>query len=492
MNTLVHYDPSKPIVIACDASPYGVGAVLSHIIEGEEKPVMFVSSTLSAAEKNYSQLHKEALAIIFAINKFHKYIDGLRFTIQTDHQPLRAIFGDKKDVPSVAANRLQRWAIILSMYDYTICYRKGSLMKHADGLSRLPLDEPTNVEELCINNITPDSLPINLIEIKIELNKDSILTKVYEYVSSGNWPTNIEGRNNIKRYSLCTDDGCLYYAERLVIPRNMVPKILELLHECHVGIVRVKSVSRSYVWWPGIDRNIEDFVNSCVPCQALQNGPKAIFTKWRETTYPFERIHVDFCKIGSITILVLFSKWIDCKIMKKTDAKTVCEELRQIFVIFGLPTTLVSDNGPPFSSDFLIKFSNGIEVLKSPPYHPQSNGSAERAVQTVKVTLKKLMIDNRTKDMTWDLKLNNFLLKYRNTPSTVTNMSPLKMLFTYKLRTLLDLLTHTEKVEGEREENKIMQCRNRIRKIVKHLATKKTFCIETCFLIMLYGYRQKL
>lgn len=467
INTLVHYDPRKPIVIACDASPYGVGAVMSHIIEGEERPVMFVSSTLSAAEKNYSQLHREALAIIFAVNKFHKYIYGIRFTIQTDHQPLRAIFGDKKDIPAVAANRLQRWAIILSMYDYSICYRKCSEMKHADGLSRLPINKPTEIEEICINSISSDRLPLNLDDLRREMGND-VLKRVYEHVITGVWPQYIDESLRPfynKRYALGTEDGCVYYAERLVIPRRMISNILELLHEGHVGIVRMKGIARTYVWWPGIDKNIEDFVNSCGPCQSVQNSPKLILTTWKPTTYPFERIHVDFCKIENITILVLvdsFTKWIDCVIMRKTDAKTVCDELRKIFVIFGLPTSIVSDNGPPFSSEYFIGFCrmNGMEVLKSPAYHPQSNGSAERAVQTVKQCLRKFMIDRKMKDLNWDMKLNNFLMQYRSTPSTVTKMTPSELLFTYKPRTLLDVLVCRKK-EGNREGDSIVgRCQN--------------------------------
>lgn len=112
------YDPKKPIVVAADASPYGVGAVLSHIVNGVEKPVLFASSTLSPAERNYSQPHREALAIIFAVKKFYKYIYGQKFILNTDHQSLREIFSPKKKTPAVAAARLQRWAVIMSMYDY--------------------------------------------------------------------------------------------------------------------------------------------------------------------------------------------------------------------------------------------------------------------------------------------------------------------------------------------------------------------------------------
>lgn len=107
-NLLEMYDPDKKIIVSCDASPYGVGAILSHEINGEQKPIIFASSTLSAAEQNYSQLHREALAIMFAINRFHKYIYGYKFELHTDHEPLQAILNPKKCKSAIAVARLQR------------------------------------------------------------------------------------------------------------------------------------------------------------------------------------------------------------------------------------------------------------------------------------------------------------------------------------------------------------------------------------------------
>jgi len=123
---LTHYDTERPVKITCDASPVGLGAVLSHTWpDGTAKPVAFVSKTLTITQRKYSQLDREALALVFGVKSFHQYVYSRKFILETDHKPLTYIFGPKKGIPQMAASRVQKWAVFLAGYDFVIKHIKG-------------------------------------------------------------------------------------------------------------------------------------------------------------------------------------------------------------------------------------------------------------------------------------------------------------------------------------------------------------------------------
>lgn len=105
---LAHFCPNSPIIVTTDASPYGVGSILSQIINGEERIIMCSSSTLNKSEQNYAHIQKEALAVVVAVRKFHKYLYGRCFTLVCDSKPIKHIFDAHAQIPTLASLRLQR------------------------------------------------------------------------------------------------------------------------------------------------------------------------------------------------------------------------------------------------------------------------------------------------------------------------------------------------------------------------------------------------
>lgn len=451
---LAHYNRDEQLILTCDASARGIGAVLSQpaLMPGSrsrcERPVAYASRSLTKAEQQYSQIQKEALAIIYSVKKFHQYLYGRRFLLRTDHKPLVSIFGPKTGIPTMAASRLQRWAIILSGYEYEIEYVRSS-DNGADGLSRLPVveeAEKVQTPEQTYLHFARDAFLLDYDELRRETAKDSILGRVVTYVNN-EWPTNVEVEQLRpyfnRRNELYIELGCLMWGHRLVIPIKCRERVLKELHETHLGMVKMKSLARSYVWWPGIDEAIEATCRACAVCAAHASAPPHHESRpWAPSEKPWQRLHIDF--LGPINNLKFFiiidstSKWIEYFKMKNTNAVEVIARLRRLFSQFGLPKQVVSDNGPPFTSEAFKLFlsNNGIEHCTTAPYHPSSNGAAESAVKICKSVIKKALSEG----VDLETALDRYLLLYRNTEHGSTGETPARILQGRALRLRLDAL----------------------------------------------------
>ena len=447
---LMHYDPSLPIRMAGDASAYSIGAVIAHVLpDGTERPVAFASHTLTSSERNYAQVEKEALSLIFGVKHFHAYLYGRKFTIITDHKPLTAILGPKKGIPPLAAARLQRWAWILSAYKYEIEFRPTGEHGNADGLSHLPLKgvkpKDTSSDPRIFNVTQMEALPVNVRRLRAATGSDPLLSKVYRY-TRGNWPRQIPQCLRPfydKRHELTVEEGCLLWGYRVIIPKCLREKLLQELHKDHPGVIRMKSIARSFMWWPGLDKDIEHLAKACQSCQAVKRAPPvAPLHPWVWPSKPWQRVHLDFAGPfqGSMFLVGVdaYSKWPEVRVMSVTTASATLDVLREWFAVHGIPEQIVTDNGTQFTSEAFKIFvkRNGIKHIKSAPYHPASNGLAERFIQSLKKSLKASVNDGRTLIQ----RLSSYLLSYRTTSHSTTGVPPCKLLMQRDLRTRFSLL----------------------------------------------------
>lgn len=465
---LTHYDPKTPVLLAVDASPVGLGAILSHQTSQGERPIAYASRSLTGAERNYSQIEKEGLAIVFGLNRFHQYLYGRHFTLITDNKPLSLILGPKKGIPAIAAARIQRWAIQLSAYAYDIKHRPARCNEHADALSRLPLKgELSSIKQVCwtqeataLNKAQINGLPITAKVIRRETLRDPVLSRIMNWVIHG-WPTEQNWTQEYQPYhrrrnELTVEEGCLLWGVRTVIPSKFQGTLLEELHVSHPGMVRMKALARNHVWWPLIDQDIENQVRGCRSCQEQQPTKPAIRDNpWRWPSGPWQRIHVDFAGpfMGEMFFIIVdaYSKWPYVIRMKSTTSENTIDALRQIFSQQGLPLELVSDNGPQFTSAEFEEFMkmNGIRHNRSAPFHPSTNGEAERFVRTFKTAMRA----RKEQKISVQRKLCDFLLTYRTTPHSATNRSPAELMGR-ALRTRLDAVRPnlSQRLERQRQQ----------------------------------------
>lgn len=281
--TLAFYDVNKPTTVSADARSFGLGGVLLQCHVEGLKPVAFCSRTLTDAERRYALIEKECLAVVWTCERFSTYLYGLdSFIVHTDHKPLAPLINNK-DLDMVPL-RCQRLLMRLMRYNPTAEYVPGKTLTVADTLSRQPLSvTQSKISELtCDVSVLEDAAhaawpvsPSKLEWIKQETSTDRDLLVVSKLVTHG-WPKHVGSVPvQAKAYhqwgnSLSTSKGLLLYGDRIVLPHSMRGDILHRLHDGHQGITKCRERARMSVWWPGLEKEIQELVTKCPECMQIR------------------------------------------------------------------------------------------------------------------------------------------------------------------------------------------------------------------------------
>ena len=427
--TLQYYDPSKELTLENDASDYGIGTALLQ----EGKPVAFASRSLSASERNYAQIEKEMLAVVFGLEKFHQYTYGRQLMIVTDHKPLVSI--SKKPL-SKAPKRLQALLLRTQVYTFDLIYRPGKDLVLSDTLSRAPLKDILPGEKVIVNMVSNlQDTPFNtdrLQCIRTATAADKTLSALADVLRTG-WPDNKRDLPTALlpyfsyRDELTTQDGIVLRGDRVTIPSSMRPEMIEKVHAGHLGINSCLRRARDLIFWPGMSKEIRQYVESCDTCASnmCQQSPEPILLH-DIPSLPWKKIGTDLFAIEGRNYLVTsdyFSNFIEVDYLPETSASTVISKLKHHFARHGIPDTVISDCGSQFTSDTFAKFSKdwNFRHIKSSPGHHNANGEAESAVKIVKRIFTKCRANKE------DPYLG--LLNHRNTPTEGLNTSPAQRLF---------------------------------------------------------------
>ena len=438
---LRYYDVKKPVTIQCDSSEHGLGAVLMQ----EGQPVSYASRALTDTETRYAQIEKELLEILWSCDRFDQYIYGRDVvTIESDHEPLKAVF--KKDIHK-SPKRLQRMCLALQKYNLDVQYKRGPLMYISDTLSRAYRDttegsqfedceiralETVNHENISVTKTKRD-------EFREQVAADNETQALIPIIQHG-WPAKAQCPQAAlpyydERSCLIEAEGLVYRGEQIVVPRSLRKDMLQQIHSSHIGTGGCVRRAKEVLYWPGMSADVRDIVSRCSTCQTFAPQQcREPLQPHELTSRPWEKIGADLFELSGQTFIIMVDYWSNyfevAELHKKT-SQSVINQLKVQFARHGIPSVMMTDNGPEFASQEFKKFVKEwkMEHITSSPRYPQSNGKAENAVRTCKALFKKAREDRRDPLLA--------LLAWRNTPSEHIGTSPVQRLMGRRTRTLL-------------------------------------------------------
>ena len=451
IQTRAFFDPQAEIVIQCDASPYGLGCVLLQ----RGKPILFASRTTTKAERNYSQLEREFLSVVFALHRFRLYLIGTVCTVQTDHRPILGIIGKSIDLLSA---RLRRWVIAIQQFDFKIEHIAGKNNFLADVLSRNAVfDQPSDAEVIGESSLCSIQMlsPLSLEQIATDTSADDEMQAVVTAIQQ-NWSSPSQKkltpyyqmRNELSIFNF-KNQAIITKGDRTVIPRSLTSKLLRLCHENHIGMSKMKSVLRASVYWPGMDKDVEAFCRACNFClmHATRGDRAPLKQVASQVEVPWSKIAIDLTGPSHaldghtlLTVIDLHSRYPEAYIIPNGSVRHIIEKLCDVFSRWGLPQFVISDNAPVFCSAEFNEFlaHHMVQPLKASVYYPQSNSTVERLHFTIKNRLARIKSEFPRKSL--QACLYQILFDIRSTPNEVTGQTPFFLLTGRVMRTRISVL----------------------------------------------------
>jgi hypothetical protein len=436
--------------ITVDASPVGLGLVFAQYDPknpSKRHIVRYDSRTLSDVESRYSQVEKEALAVVWACEKLHLYLVGCEFDIVTDNKAVELIFGNPDSKPKA---RIERWCLRLLPYSFVVKHRPGD-GNIADYLSRNPINQDDNfnkmiheeIAERYVRVVSRSCLPpsIRKRDIIRETDADVDLKEVKRMIRGEAYEkrTSLKAYERVKFELSCTNDGIIMRGNQVVIPKVLQKDVLKFAHSGHQGIDKTKRLLRTFVWFDGIDVAVEAMVKNCRKCQCNVKSPHLIPLRMTELPDgPWENLSIDYygpLKNGKYLFVVVdeHSRYPIVKQVGSTSFKALKPILDDILATFGVPKEIKSDNGPPFNSSDFKSYSNasGFSHRRITPLWPKANGTCERFMKNLGKVMRNCEVDGSS----FEVELLEFLRSYRATPHSSTGVSPNQLMFKTKSST---------------------------------------------------------
>lgn len=448
--SLGFFSDNDQTILYTDASPVALGAVLVQKNTSQAARIIsFASKSLTPTERRYPQNQREALGAVWAVEHFSYFLLGRHFTLRTDAQGVTFILNRSREESKRALTRADGWALRLSPYNYDVEYVRG-MENIADSSSRLYNGEDDPFEE----EVSPweiATLEANSVEFLTESDirkateKDEILFKVIGALKSGEWTTELR-RYQAVGNDLTIREGILIKLGCAIIPRALQERALEVAHEGHPTVSKMKSIMRQRVWWPGMPGDISKWVESCKTC--CLNGRAERPTPMERVFAPktaWESIAMDFngpySKYGGILILVIVdyrSRYIIARPVKSTRFECTRKVLENVFEKEGYPRSIRTDNGPPFNSAEFADYCKrrDIALSFSTPFFPQQNGLAESCMKLVNKAMNTA-IENNTNYIE---ELGNAVNAHNAAEHSVTTVPPEEAMYGRRIKRGLPLI----------------------------------------------------